>query len=389
MKGWGSKVVHVLKTEGAWSLMNRTRRYARYRVKRALMDPSDTIREWGELRGRYAGRRAFLLGNGPSLNQTELYLLENEFTMCFNRFDLMLERVNWLPTFYTTIDDRVLLDTADIANEIARVADYAFFPDIHPYNVDFRPFIEKRDNVYWLFLDLPRFSDNLPYCGINKTVANVGLQILAYLGFTEIYLLGMDMSYKVPETAKITGARDIEATEDDDENHFDPRYFGKGRKYHVPMLDEAFAKFREARRFLGERGVQVLNATVGGELEEFERVALSDVLEVSAEERRRRFLENLRGRLRSPGADVEGLIEGAPLHDAPDGSATGVRAFRTEADRVQDFLRPYIYDFVPFGPYEGFYFFVSRSLLMDDVLTPQEGRMRQRKEAGHGQYGGT
>lgn len=374
MKGFGAKLVHTLRNEGVGSVANRAVRFLAYKARRLLTDTEREEARWAALEGRFAGRRAFLIGNGPSLNQTPLYLLGDEHTMCFNRWDLMLERLAWTPSFYAVIDDRVLLDTAAEANQVSRVADYAFFPDIHPYNVDFRDVIEKRDNVYWLFLDMATFSDRLPYCGINKTVANVGLQILGYLGFTEIYLLGVDMSYKVPETAKVTGARDIEATEDDDESHFDPRYFGKGRKFHVPMLDETFAKFREARGFFEDRGVRIYNATVGGELEEFERVDLDDVLEMPVAERRRRFLDNLRGRLRSPAVDIEVLLEDAPFHEATGASLEGVRAFRTRADRVQDFLRPHIYDYVPFGPYDGSYLFVSRSLLIEEVVTPANGR---------------
>ena len=293
---FASKVAHILRTEGPVSLVNRSARYAGYRARRAMMDPRPTVEEWQKLKGSYDGR-AFLLGNGPSLNQTPLHLLEGEATMCFNRFDLMLERLPWTPTFYTTIDDRVLLDTLDVVNEMSERSKHAFFPDIHPYFVDFRESIVKRPNVHWLFLDRTFFSDELPYCGINKTVANVGIQILAYLGFTEIYLLGVDMTYTVPKSARIEGKRDITATEDDDESHFDPRYFGKGRKFHVPMLDETFLKFREAYEHYTPRGVQIVNSTVGGVLEEFPRRPLEEVLDVDPRESEKSFRRMVEGKL--------------------------------------------------------------------------------------------
>ncbi len=358
-----SKVHSILKTEGLRSLVNRSVRYVRYRVERARSEKGPTLKEWADLKGLYSGRRAFLLGNGPSLNETELYLLKDEHTMCFNRFDLMLERLNWVPTFYSTIDDRVLLDTVDVVNKMSSVSERSFFPDIHPFFVDFRSLIEKRSNVHWLFLDRTDFSDQLPYCGINKTVANVGLQILGYLGFSEIYLLGVDMSYSVPKRAIIENARDITAMDDDDESHFDPRYFGKGRKFHVPMLDETFAKFEEAKRFFETRGVRIVNSSVGGKLDVFPRIPLLDVLGVSSGTQKEVFLDLLRRRLSNPPGDLSEWLEGAVQYTETEQASADVAIFRISQEKVHRFVLRWIHDFVPFGPYDACHWFVNRDLL--------------------------
>ena len=363
MKGFGSKVTEILRTEGAASVVDRTQRYLRYRLKRARVDPRPAIEDWESLRGSCQGRRAFVLGNGPSLNQTELHLLRDEVTMCFNRFDLMLERLHWVPTYYTTIDDRVLEDTLDVANEMSRLVDHAFFPDIHPYCVDFRDGLVKRPNVHWLFLDRASFSDELPYCGINKTVANVGLQILAFLGFTELNLIGMDMTYSLPAGAVVDGSRDVTSTADDDESHFDPRYFGKGRRFHVPLLDETFAKFREARGFFEERGVRIRNATVGGALEEFPRVAMNDILGFDDDRRSQLFVETVEGKMVRPGLDVLDAVKSARELGAEDPVPDRCEVFRVPAARASRVIHDRIFDFVPFGPFEGNTLFVRRRLL--------------------------
>lgn len=367
MRGFASKVGHVMKTEGLGSLTNRTQRYLRYRWMRAWSDRRSVVSDWESLRGTYAGERAFLIGNGPSLNLTELYLLRNEATMCFNRFDLMLERLNWLPTFYTTIDDRVLLDTTEVANRMSELASHAFFPDIHPYCVDFRHLIHKRPNVHWLFLDKASFSDQLPYCGINKTVANVGIQILAYLGFKEINLLGMDMTYSVPKTARVENPRDVTATEDDDESHFDPRYFGKGRRFHVPMLDETFRKFREARAYFESRGVRIRNATVGGALHEFPRATLDKTLRVPQAQKRAEFEEMVAGKLRDASVDVLDEVESrAPSVEVPEDVDPSWDVFRARSEAAQSIVMKQILSFVPFGPLAGRHLWVNRRLLRED-----------------------
>jgi len=268
------KTLTILREEGGATWLNRAARAVIVRLRRLFRDDSANRERWHRLRGRFAGQRAFLLGNGPSLNRTPLHLLRHEATMCFNRFDLMFERVAWRPTMYTVIDDRVARDTAEQINETVRNVEFAFFPDLHPYNVDFTRFIVAGNNVYWLHLDSLSFRDDLPRCGINKTVANVGLQILGYLGFTEIYLLGVDLHYQRQGSVVIHNPRDLTATADNDPDHFDPRYFGDGRQYHQPRMDETFERFCEGREFFASRGVEIMNAGVGGRLELFPRVEL-------------------------------------------------------------------------------------------------------------------
>lgn len=264
---------YILREEGLVTWADRLARIALVKLRRTLQDKKENTARWQELKGSYSGQRAFLVGNGPSLNQTPMHLLKGEQVMCFNRFYLMFERLAWRPSLYAISDDRVAFDIADEVNSIVLpTVDAAFFPDIHPYNVDFRRVIEARENVYWMHLDRLDFSDELPWAGMNKTVANVGLQVLAYLGFNPIYLIGVDMSYSKPASIVEESSRDWTSTGDDDPNHFDPRYFGAGRKYHAPFMDETRERYVRAAEFFGERGVEIVNAGVGGELDVFPRV---------------------------------------------------------------------------------------------------------------------
>ncbi len=231
------------------------------------------LRRWRELKDVHKGHRAFLVGNGPSLNRTPLHLLQDEFTLCFNRFNLMLERLPWTPTMYMCVDERVAQDTAVECNELVQTARYAFFPDIHPSGMDFREFIGDAANVFWLSLDWGGFYQDLPYVGLGGTVANTGLQVLCFMGFSPIYLVGVDMDYKDHKTAIKHDQRNWTSAFDDDPNHFDPRYFGKGRAYHYPRLVEnMLPSMQKAKEITESLGVQVLNAGVGGSLEVFPRV---------------------------------------------------------------------------------------------------------------------
>tara|TARA_B100000212_G_C27113876_1_gene421875 strand:+ start:15 stop:431 length:417 start_codon:yes stop_codon:yes gene_type:complete len=118
---------------------------------------------------------------------------------------------------------------------------------------------------------VPRFSADISkrlYCGQSVTMLN--LQIAYYLGFKEIYLIGMDFSYKIPESASING-NDIVSNEDDI-NHFHPDYFGKGKTWHDPHLDRVLNSYKMMKVIFEADGRKIINASVEGNLEVFNRI---------------------------------------------------------------------------------------------------------------------
>ncbi|HET7459860.1 MAG TPA: hypothetical protein VFJ82_01380 [Longimicrobium sp.] len=358
LRGAASKSRFILREEGAAVYLSRATRALVSRVRRVLRDQRENRERWRALRGRYAGQRAFLIGNGPSLNRTPLHLLAGERTMCFNRFNLMFERLAWRPTMYCNIDDRVLLDMVDEVNEVVPQVELAFFPDLHPYNIDFTRHIRPAANVYWLHLDRLTFTTDLPFCGINKTVANVGLQVLAYLGFAEIYLVGVDMDYQTPADIVEENRRDWTATADSDPNHFDPRYFGAGRSYHRPRMDETLLKFQEAKAFLDGLGIRAYNAGVGGKLEVFPRVDFRSLFAVSYEDELRALLP---GVAPVPGArDLATNFPGAVRVRTPGDWNDAAELLIAGEALGPGLISRTIFTHVPYGPIGGEYLFRRR-----------------------------
>jgi hypothetical protein len=352
------KSKHVLREEGLITYVDRARRALTVRARRIFMDKQPVLARWRAIKGLYEGQRTFLIGNGPSLNRTPLHLLAGEHTMCFNRFNLMFDRLCWRPSFFVTIDDRVLEDMASEIDEVTSQVGMAFFPDLHPFNIDFRPLIAQRDNVYWLWLDRLSFSDDLPYAGINKSVANVGLQVLAHLGFQEIYLLGVDMDYQDHQSAAKNNARDWTATKDDDPNHFDPRYFGTGRRYHHPRMDETRVKFEEGRSFFDQRGVCIRNAGVGGQLEVFPRVEFRQLIAMSPQREMELLLAPV-GR-RPQGTTLrESIPEAVALSSSEDWTSSVRYAILPLGEAVRVIPKA-VFTHIPLGPFGDEYLFVPR-----------------------------
>ena len=140
----------------------------------------------------HKGKRCFILGNGPSLNQIDLSLLKDEITFGCNHIYLMKD---FKSSYYCIADYWVM---EKIKNEIQKA-----YPDIIKFSTRTHqdkvlPNLQNTCNIEAISYvydetGKPQFSDDLRkgvYGGYS--IVYVMLQLAYYLGFTEIYLLGID-----------------------------------------------------------------------------------------------------------------------------------------------------------------------------------------------------
>ncbi|XOV72645.1 MAG: 6-hydroxymethylpterin diphosphokinase MptE-like protein [Verrucomicrobiota bacterium] len=235
---------------------------------------------------KFKGNRCVIIGNGPSLNECDLKLLENEFTFGVNGIFYKTKECGFRPTFYTVEDSHVMRD--NLKEIISFEAPYKFFPT--NYLKYFRG--QKCDNLYFFNMnrgfyevagdnyEKPYISTDcseVVYCGQSVTIIN--LQLALYMGFSQIYLIGMDFDYEIPASAIVEG-QDITST-DYDVNHFHPDYFGKGKKWHDPKLHNVLKSYKHIQDVANKMDVKIFNATKGGKLEVFERVNYENVFKAT------------------------------------------------------------------------------------------------------------
>ena len=225
-----------------------------------------------DLRNKYKGcDRCFVIGNGPSLKNLDLGLLADEVTFGVNGIFL---KDGFKPTFYVVEDHLVAEDRKEQIDRLSGVI--KFFPSYLSYCFD-----EAKETIFYNHqprksyphgFDFSTDASEITYTGC--TVVFSCLQLAYYLGFKEIYVIGVDVDYKIPDDVKKTKDYNIEVLdmESDDPNHFDKDYFGKGFRWHDPQAQKMVESFGEAASVCKENGVAVYNATPGGKLEEFPRV---------------------------------------------------------------------------------------------------------------------
>ncbi len=223
-------------------------------------------------RNKHLGQAAWIVGNGPSLNQMDLAPLRDSVTFCMNRIYLGVEKFGFTPMYYTVEDVFVAEDTPQ---EIDSLPYVKFLPE------DLKYCLAGGENVCWVnfirrYPDFPRFTENaseMIYWG--STVTYLAIQLAWHMGCAPILLIGVDFNYVVPDYA--TGPEIT--SRGNDVNHFHPDYFGPGKRWHHPRLDLVEKAYKMAGEHIEACGRRIINAGIDSKLEVFERMDYRIALE--------------------------------------------------------------------------------------------------------------
>lgn len=226
----------------------------------------DTIRRIAGLKNKYQGERCFIMGNGPSLRVTDLSRLKNEYTIGSNRIYLGFPDMGFPTSFYLSVNDLVI---EQCASEIQALT----MPKFVSWRA--RKWLHPDENLYFIHTTYTgaRFAkDAAERLWEGGTVTYTALQMAYHLGFSQIILIGVDHTYVTQGKPNQTVV-----SQGDDPNHFDPGYFGKGFRWQLPDIQAWDTSYGMARRVIEEEGREVLDATIGGKLQVFKKVAYASL----------------------------------------------------------------------------------------------------------------
>jgi hypothetical protein len=247
-------------------------RTVRYRATSRNVFLAENEKRIAAYKDYHKGGRAFILGNGPSLNLCDLQLLKSEIVFGVNSIFLNYENMGFHPTYYVVEDVFVAEDRTKEIN--------SYYGPVKFFGNYLKYCLADSDRTLWLnvrfryddYPGFPHFSGNaLRQVWTGGTVSYICMQLAYYMGFSEVYLLGFDHSYTVPADAIISGTEIFSTS--DDPNHFHPAYFGKGYRWHDPMVERMEMAYRRAKEEFESAGRRIYNATDGGKLEVFQRVS--------------------------------------------------------------------------------------------------------------------
>lgn len=220
------------------------------------------------LKGKYEGKRCFIICTGPSLTIEDLEKIKDEYTFGMNSICLLADKTDFRSTFYGCNDLGVYKKLKSDIEKYCGNQIEVFVSDrikrhdkikkgwhVFPENVAYHTYDRWFKQDFWC-----KFSDDcykIVY-GMHSITHSL-IQLAVYMGFKQIYLLGADCSF--PKGQQI---------------HF--------QDYGVPdtTIDTArernIAGYEEVKNQMNKYGFKLFNATRGGALEVFERVNLDDLL---------------------------------------------------------------------------------------------------------------
>lgn len=223
------------------------------------------------IKNRFAGEKAIIMCNGPSLLKVNFDLLLNAkvYTIGLNKINLLFDKTDFRPNAIVAVNPYV----------IEQNKDYYMNSSIPLYldqKAARRFSISATKNRSLLFSSggYPGFSGDIRYSVCQgATVTFVAMQLAYFMGFKQVALVGCDHNFatKGPDHKLVSA-------ENEDPNHFDPKYFAGGVPWQLPSIAESEVSYIRAKRFFEYDNRMIYNCTVGGKLEVFPRLTLERFL---------------------------------------------------------------------------------------------------------------
>lgn len=226
------------------------------------------------LKNKHQGKRAFILGNGPSLNIDDINSIKDEITFAANKIFLAFAETQWRPTYYCVEDNLVLLQNFEKINNYKE--SIKLFPNSL---LRLKPPIDS--SIYFNFHEqafypnFPKISND-PFKGLywGSTIVFTMIQLAIFMGVKEIYLIGVDFNFTIPENSKNNLQ---ELTYNNENNHFHKEYRQPGERWNVPNLHMQQKSFESIKLFCESNDIKIYNLSRETNLEVFNKANLDNI----------------------------------------------------------------------------------------------------------------
>lgn len=244
--------------------------YHRTRVaRRSFLTPvgRHSARQLYAWRNRHRGETCVILGNGPSLKETEWPLIEDVFTFGLNRIFLAFDEMGFRTSVLVSVNQLVIEQSLDEMLELPLPKFFSWEAE------DYLPLESEIALVQ--SVAGPKFSKNPVLTGVwqGATVTYVAMQLAYWMGFSHVILIGVDHHFETQGPPHQTVV-----SEGPDPNHFHPDYFGEGFRWQLPDLETSEMAYRLARETFEADDRTIVDATIDGALTVFPKMDLETAL---------------------------------------------------------------------------------------------------------------
>ncbi|MBA7587664.1 hypothetical protein ES708_29695 [subsurface metagenome] len=228
-------------------------------------------------KNKHAGRRCFVIGNGPSLNKQDLSLLSNEITIVMNYFYKHPIVEKWQPNYYCLADpqqsDGSKKSEKFYQNLRQKIHSSKFLVPVYG-----KIFIENQkllplDQTYYAAFR-GTLSNGLNYNNIDLTKSIPGVQNTSqlammwalYMGCSPIYLIGLDHDWLSNVSYPLS--KHFYKVVDGVDYSKEKRVLRRDR---LKATLDLWKGYETILRIIANKNISIINATEGGFLDVFER----------------------------------------------------------------------------------------------------------------------
>lgn len=242
-------------------LFEYQKRNARVRARETGADTTCAyLRKYRDI---HKGQRCFIVATGPSLTAEDLELIRNEYTIGVNALCMKFKEMNWKTSYFVISDSAAYTRLSPVLKECRMPFFSAYRAEAGDDGCIYVP--TDIHNSYMVNYDKKEFRKNIELgIGNGNTVVIHAIQIAAYMGFEEIYLLGVDCNYDLTQKKLYFVDHGIRGAEQKSAG------------------EKMIADFASLKRYEDQWGIRIYNAARGGMLEVFPRVKLEDVIKADA-----------------------------------------------------------------------------------------------------------
>ena len=230
----------------------------------------------------HEGKRVFIIGNGPSIEKTNLDLIKDEYSIAMNRISLIYEKTKWRPSYYIFSSSNCLHKkwgkewTNSVKESCNNNNTIAFVWNKYKSVIDPK---NKNKNIEWLKnvtetkpnlngdINELWWPDNIEErMDKSATTINLALQLANYMGFSEIIFLGTDLGFK-PDNGI-----------NNDPNHFSKDYNADIPQNKVNKINNQMLNVHKLARMKISNNVKMYNASLQSTIDVYPRICYETLM---------------------------------------------------------------------------------------------------------------
>lgn len=236
------------------------------------------------LQNTHVGEKCFVIGNGPSLKAEDLDKIKVKgiFSFASKGIYTIFKQTEWRPDIWGVSDLDYIELKQDAINELKG------FPKLVCAQSVIAKGIQIKDAIYYPFIQAerqPRFFNIDILNGVHfyGTITGKLINIAAYMGFKEIYLLGCDTTFPIKKNE--TGKTIIDTNA---KTHFSDNYYDSSEQENMAYkniddmeksMEYVLGAYKDIKYYCEKLNIKIFNSTRGGNLEVFERVNFDECFE--------------------------------------------------------------------------------------------------------------